>query len=187
MHFLHRADGAGLNPLADQPGAVTRVPLVSHLRDDLVLPGRLGEFARLIDRVGHGLLDIDVLACPHRRHGDDGMGVVGGSHNHGLDVFLLLQHLPEIAIHLRLRILLIDLGRVRLVHVAQGHNILPRAFLDIVLSHAPHADAGNIELAAGWRLAPRPDDVTWDNGKSSYGGSSVAKEISPGGFILGSI
>ena len=59
--------------------------------------------------------------------------------------------------------------------------------VEIAASHAPHADAGNIELAAGRSLAPRPDDVAWDNGKGGYGGSGVAEELSPGGLILGSV
>ena len=98
VHLAHLADGAGLEPLLHQAQALFRVALVAHLRDDLVLPRRLGQGAGLGDGAGHRLLHVDVLAELHRLHRDEGVHVIGRRDEDRVDVLLLLEHHAEVLV-----------------------------------------------------------------------------------------
>ena len=98
--------------------------LVTHLRCHLVLARGLGECARHKDRVGQRLLHIHIFSRPHRCHRNGGVRMVWRRHDDCLDVFLLVEHLPEIPIHFGLRMRCEDLGRVVRIDIAQGHDIL---------------------------------------------------------------
>ena len=88
---------AGLEPFAGQPQPFARVAVVAHLRDQASLLGDAGHYAGLLDRVGHRLLDVDVLARAERGERDRGVHVVGCGDHHRLDVGALFQHLPVVA------------------------------------------------------------------------------------------
>ena len=132
VHFVHLADRAVLDPLLDQADALARAPLVAHLGDDLVLARGLGQRPRLGHRARQRLLHVDVLAELHRRHRDDGVGVVRRRDDDGVDVLLLLEHHAEVLVADRVRERLEDLRRaasaergLALVHVAQRDDVRP--------------------------------------------------------------
>ncbi len=94
---MHLADRAVADPLDQQPARLEGVPLVAHLRDDLVLLGGLGHGTAFGDRVGQGLLAVDVLAMADGRDGRDRMVMVGRGDHHGIDLLVqLVEHLAEI-------------------------------------------------------------------------------------------
>ena len=124
------------DPFAQQADALHGMTLVSHLGRDLGLPGGFCDCPGLEDAVGQGLFAVDMLAQPQSRHGRRGMDVVGGPHDHGVDVLLLFQHDAEIAIAFGGGERLETLGCPDPIHVAEGHDVL-----------AGHA--GDVELVAG--------------------------------------
>ena len=97
------ADGAGLEPLLHQAQALFGVALVAHLRDDLVLPRRLGQRPGLADGARQRLLHVDVLAQLHRGHRDQGVRVIRRGDEHRVDVLLLLEHHAVVLVLDRLR------------------------------------------------------------------------------------
>ena len=68
MDLADRPDRAGLEPFAGQAEPLAGVAVVPHLRDQARLAGDPRHDAGLLDRVGHRLLDVDVLAGAQRRH-----------------------------------------------------------------------------------------------------------------------
>ena len=92
VDLAHRADGAGLDPLARQAQAFAGVAVVAHLRDQAGLLGHAGHHAGLLDAVGHRLLDVDVLAGPQRGQRDRRVHVVGRGDHHRVDVLALVEH-----------------------------------------------------------------------------------------------
>ncbi|OQB27552.1 MAG: hypothetical protein BWY09_03181 [Candidatus Hydrogenedentes bacterium ADurb.Bin179] len=59
-----------------------------------------------------------MLAGPHRRHGNNGMGMVGRGNDYGIQVLLFLQHDAVVLIDGRARILVEGIGGIVGVHVA---------------------------------------------------------------------
>ena len=128
--------------------------LVAHLGHDLVLAGRLGQHAGLVDAVGQGLLDIDVLAAPDGRQGDDGVGVVGRGHDDRVDVLLLVEHDAEILVGLGLGILGEGLGRIAAgIDIAEGDDVFALAGGQVAGAHAADADAGDVQPLTGGGFA----------------------------------
>jgi hypothetical protein len=85
------------------------VTLVAHLRHDFRIVLRLlRQVPRLVHRPAERFLDVDVLAEAHRRRGDDGVHVIGRRHDDCVDIFLLVEHLPIVAVLLDARDLLVD-------------------------------------------------------------------------------
>jgi len=179
VHFAHRADGSAGDPLANQPGAVARVPLVAHLGDDLVFASGFGEFARFVHGMGHRLLHIDMLAGLDGCHGDHGVSVIRRGNDDRVDILLLVDHLPVVLVGLGLRILGEYFGGVAGIDVTQRDDILTGALLEIVLPHAPHADGRDIQFPAGRSLAPGSDHVTGHNAECGNGSGGSGQETSP--------
>ena len=169
VHLAHLADGAGLEPLLHQAQPLFRVALIAHLRDDLVLARRFGQGARLADGAGQRLLHVDVLAELHRRHGHEGVRVIGRRDDDRVDVLLLLEHH---AVVLVLRGRLREVGRRRLaadarvlgglalVDVAERDDVVGlHRVLQVARAHAVRvADDGHVDGVAGG-LEPRPQHV----------------------------
>ena len=90
---------------------VEGVPLVAHLRDDLVLLGGLHQLADLVDRVRQRLLAVDVLAALDGGHGGHRVGMVGRGDDDRVDLLVhLVEHLAEVAELLGLGIVLEGVG-----------------------------------------------------------------------------
>ncbi len=185
----HRADGPVPDPLVEEPGAFLGVPLVAHLGDDVHLLRGLGQHPGFLDRVGQRLLAVDVLAALHRRHGDDGVGMVGRGHGDRVQVLLFVQHLAEVAVLGGLIILGLLLGRVLrvlqqpghhlVVDVAEGDDVLGADALDVAGAAAPGADAADVDGVAGRLVAP-PEDVPGDDHQPGRGQGRTLHEFTPG-------
>src|SRR5437016_4065992 len=96
--FAHRPDGAVPNPFTEQAGGFRRLVTNCDLSCHASFASDFGKAPRLIDRVRQRLLAKDVFALLHGRRGDGRMQVVGGAHNHGVEVLLLLKQLAEIIV-----------------------------------------------------------------------------------------
>ena len=154
MDLADRPDRPGLEPFARQPKPFARVAVVAHLRDQARLAGDARHDAGLLDRVGHRLLDIDVLPGAEGRHRDRGVHVVGRGDHHRVDVLPLVQEHPIVAELLGLREGLEGARRLVRVDVAQGDDVLGGHVADHAAALAADADPGDVQLLAGRRESP---------------------------------
>ena len=104
-----------------------RVALVAHLRRQLrVLRGGLADEPRFPDVVGERLLAVDVLAVRQRQVGREGVRVLGGGDDDGVEVVRLVEDAPEIVELPGLREPLRRGVERVLVHVAEDDDVLVR-------------------------------------------------------------
>src|SRR5207302_3958828 len=82
----------------DATRALTRVTLVAHLRDDLVLARQSSQETRLVHGPRERLLAVDVFLCAHRRRGDRRVHVIRRCDDDAVEILLLRQHLAEIGV-----------------------------------------------------------------------------------------
>ena len=88
------ADGPGGDVLGHAADRLAAIALVAHLRQDLLLPGGLGQGIALGDVVGQRLLAEDVLAVVDGADGRRGVVVVGrGDQDHVEVLVALVEHL----------------------------------------------------------------------------------------------
>ena len=132
----------------DLAGPLARVTLVPHLGRNPVLAGRRGQRAGLGHRACQRLLAVDVLAAPHRLHRDDGVRMVRGRDNHGVEVGLTVEHLPVVRVDAGVRELAERARGEPQVGVAQRGYVLAAAAADVGASPAAHADPRDVERVA---------------------------------------
>ena len=133
VHLGDLPDRPVPDPLAQRADPPRRVPLVAELRDHLGLAGGLADLANLVDRVGQGLLAVDVFAAFQCGHAGHRVRVVRRADHHGVDVLVhRVEHLAEIFESLGLGELLERAGRPALVHVAQRDDVLAADAIDVV-------------------------------------------------------
>ena len=175
LHLAHRPDDAGLDPLADEPGAVVGVALVPHLGDDALLAGHRGQGARLGDGPGEGLLAVDVLAAPHRLHRDDRVGVVGSGDDDRVEVGLVVEHAPVVGVGARLGIEGERARGVPEVDVAERRDVLAVAPPHVAPPAPADPDAGDVQGVAR-RLEPAPAEHAARHDHQGGGGRDPAEE-----------
>ena len=98
------------------------------------------------------LLAVDVHVAIERPVGDEGMMVVGGADDHGLDV-LLVEHLAPVPIGLCLREDLERFLGAEVVDVAERDDVLVPEDVVVRGAPAPYADQGDVQLVAGGVLS----------------------------------
>ena len=152
VHTAHLADLTVPDPFADLADALARGALVAHLGGYLVLGGEFGEQPGLVDGMGQGLFDVNVLAGGDCFGGDDGVRVVGRGYHHGIGRFeQLLVHLAVVVILLGRGITLENVVGIFPVHVAQSDDILALEAFQHRGAASADADAQDIEFVAGCR------------------------------------
>ena len=80
------------------------MPLVTHLGNNTGLLCQIPQKTGLINRLSHRLLYKYMLTGFHRISGNNRMGVVRSTDQYRIDLFLLVDHFPEIGILLRFRV-----------------------------------------------------------------------------------
>ena len=142
-----------------------------------VARGGLAHDARLVDGARQRLLAVDVFAQLHRRHGGDGVRVIGRGDQHGVYAFFhLVEHLAEVLIALRRRMFLIDVPCSFGIHIAERDEVVPQAMKRIETAAAltAHADAGNVQLAV--RLVSEGQLAVAENKQSRTSGGGLTKK-----------
>ena len=159
MRFGHVADRAGPDNLRSHADAFMRVSLVTHLRGDFVLDGRVGQQARLPGCSGQRFLHVDVLAALHAGVRHCGVHVVGDADGAGVDVLsFFIQHDAEIFVLGRL----VEAREVRcgagFVHVAESHDVLGLGGLvEVGSALAAATDRGDVQLVVIGLVAQGPE------------------------------
>ena len=189
-------DHAGIDPLLELEVVGFGVPLVAHLRGDLVLLRGGHHQLDLTEAVGHRLLAVDVLSLRHRQHGDGEVREIRDSHAHGVDVVAHgVEHGAEVAESRDVRKELEHLLRVRGFHVgvAERHDgrqarVMKRRnnFLPAVADAAarqPHL----IACPGGPRVAERAERARTSGDASDSSGQerTAANRVSPGAAVDG--
>ena len=163
VHLVDVANGAGPNPLAEPPPSFRFATLIAQLRGHLVLPCGQGKLARFVNAVRQRLFAVDVFAELNRHHRGRRVMIVGRADKHRIDLAVhLVQHFPIVGKLLRQRlvqtvVLVVPLNLSEatvdgaLGHVADGHQVFVRGWLDMVPAPPAYADAGNVELGVGRR------------------------------------
>ena len=109
MHLADITDRAVGDVFVTGAGAVKRVALVAHLRDDFRTGlGFLSKVSGFVNRPAQRLLDVNVFAEIHRSGGDRRVHVIRRGDDDPVDIFLLVEHLPVIGVALDLRQLVFD-------------------------------------------------------------------------------
>ena len=207
VHFTHRADDAGRDPVVDAAGSFAGMSLVAHLRGDLRFRRHTGQEPRLVHGIRERLLDVDVLAELHRGDRHRGVQVVGGGDDDRVDVALLVEHLAEVGVLGGLRVGVPELdGRWRDhafavgseaagqlafavggIDVADGGEVLAGIdeFGDVAHAHAAKADAGEVECV-GWGPAEGrgAEDMSGDDHGTERELGAVGHEV-PAGEVTG--
>ena len=178
VHLPHRTDGPIRDPFVEHPDLVGGMALVAHLGLHLGRAGRLGQLAHLANRMGQRLLEVDVFAVLEAGHRDHVVRVVGRRDDDPVDVLVfLVQHDAEVFVLPGVRESVEHLGGVLVIDIAQGHEVLGAALLDVVVAHAADADGRQVELVAG-PLPRRPGQhVARHNRERRHCAGRAAKKL----------
>ena len=125
---------------------------------------------RLVDRSCQRLFTVNVFAQLHRRNRGDRVRVVGCRDQNRIDLlFHLIEHLAEVLIPLRFRMLLVDIARPLRIHVAERDEIVAHAMkrIETAPSLTADTDSGNVQFAIG--LVSKGQLAVAENQKSGPG------------------
>ncbi len=123
----HLAEDAGLDPLVDQRRALAGMAHVAHLSDDAGSGGDVTQDTGFLNRPGEGLLDVGVLAQLHGGLADDGVGVVRGGDDDGVDVLALFEQFAVVGVAFGALVGLLELlsaGELLLLHLLHPRGLL---------------------------------------------------------------
>ena len=125
-----------------------------------------------------------MFAAPHGGHRCDGVNVIRGRHDHGVDAGLLVEHFPVVPVSLRPGVG----SEHRLcppeIHVAEGRDVLVGAAVDVAAGSTAGADRSDVESIARRLEADAAQDVPRHDGDRRCGGSQAADEVAPGDALF---
>ena len=156
-----RPDDARFDPFPNLSSALTRVALIPHLRHHTPLAGRGGEGAGFGDGPRQRFLAIHVLATLHRLHRDDRVCVVWSRDDHRVDVRFAIEHLTVVGIGCGIGVLPERPRREPGVDVAECHDVLAAAPLEVGSPSAADADPRDVEGVAWGLYALSAQYVSW--------------------------
>ena len=134
--------------------------LDAHLRDELLLARELGELAAFVDVVRERLLPVNVQAALHRAHRHRRVHVVGRRDVDGRESLFLVEHLAPVRVDAQVRILLLQVVRLRRFDFRHGgelHVLVADDLGQVRARHAAGAEA-RVEYALGRRRAEQARD-----------------------------
>jgi len=192
VDFADAPDSSCPYPFAEQPRIFRGLIDGAELGGDLVLSGGFCHPAGFENGVRQRFLAVDMLSRLHRRDGDCGVGVVGSNHEHGVDAFLLFEHLAKIVVGSAGAVVVFfvdDVGgpfAVVCIDVADGDNpyvIFGQECLHIARALVADADTGDIDFFTWWDTTGTCQDRV---GKNSQGRRCccAADEITSGKFLV---
>ncbi len=158
VDLADRADRPGLQPFAGEPEPFAGVAVVAHLRHQAGLAGHPRHHPRLLDRVRHRLLDVNMLAGPQRGQRDRRVHVVGRRDHHRVHALQLVEQDPVIDEPLGPGVGVERLARLDRVDVAEGDNVLAGQLLEHVAPAPADPDPRDVQLFAR-RNEPPPQDM----------------------------
>src|SRR3954454_7292074 len=110
--------------------------------------------------------------------------MVGSRKDYRVNVLLAIEQLPVIPICGRLRIPPEHLGRETMVHVAQSHDTLGLAALEIPAAHPAYTDPGDRQRVARGLIAGSAEHVAGDDHRGSGGRQNGAAPDPTAFFVV---
>jgi len=163
MDFADRADGVIQNVFAESASVFRSLALITHLSGDFVFARGLSDLPSFPNGMDQRLFTIDVFAEFDCGHENEGMEVIGRGDHDGVDILLLVQHLPKISEDFCFGIFFEDASGVVGVDVAEGDNIFAAELFEVGCALTTNANAGNVEFFAGWSFSVEAENVAWDD------------------------
>ena len=167
------SDDAGAQPFVGQAGAFGGVALVTHLRGDAGLAGRLGHRAALGQGARQRLLAIDRLARAEGGHRGDGVDVIRRADRNRVDVLrLLVEHFAKVLVAPRPGKGLEGAGGTVVIDIAKGDDIGAETGEggDVAAAHAAGPDARQVDTFARRHETGPAEDVAGHDGDQGPGG-----------------
>jgi hypothetical protein len=106
--------------------------------------------------------------------GDNGMRVVRGAHDDGVDAGFIIEEAPKILISGRFRKASVCFGGAFVIYIRQRNDVFTTHFLQVHAPHSPRADPGDVEGITRRTKAGAPENVPWQY----HDGGCRRKEIS---------
>ena len=161
VHLAHRPDRLALHQFNHATIIGAGVDLRADLRHALVLLRGLGDDPRFRNGPGQRFFAIDVAPAAQGRHGGHGMGVIGRTDHHGVNV-LLVEQAAEVIVSFCLGIFLFRRGQELIVDVAKGDDVFAADLLEVLAGPVGDAHHANIQLlirreASGMDTAAQAD------------------------------
>ena len=171
MGFPDLADHASPDKFDGPTQPPFRRPLITHLRDHLVLSGGFPHDPRFIHGTRQWFLAVHMFTELHRRHSRHGVRVIGGGHQNRINLlFHLIEHPAKIRIRLGSRMFLVDVPCPPGIHIAQRDQVVPHVVKRIKTAPAlsANANARDVQLAVG--LVGESQPTVAENQNSGSGG-----------------
>ena len=146
MRFGDCADGTGLDQFHDAAVVVAGVNLNAHLCGDARVVCRFADDPRFVHAVSQRLLAVDVLPELKGRQRGEGVRVLAGADDDGVEVARMIIQFAEVD---ELACSGMPLGggvQVPLVDVAEGDDVFGLHVPHVVAAAAAGADDGDVEL-----------------------------------------
>ncbi len=176
MDLVDPADGLAADEFDDAPVVAAGVDLRANLGHPSEARGRLGQRTGLGDGSGEGFFAIDVVPGLEGGHGGDGVGVIRGGDDDGVEAGLFNQA-TEIAVGLRVGEPLVSGGEAGGIHVTEGGDLGEvLELVDAEASLAPHAHDADLEFVVGGDRRLSPQEVRDGEPKASGGGGGAGEE-----------
>ncbi len=119
--------------------------LRAHLRGDSHFRGGLGDNASFVHRVRERLFAVDVLSGFQCGDGGDGVRVVGGTDDDGVER-LVVEHLAEVVVLCGFAVLGCGAGEIAIVDVAQCGDVCQVGdSTEVVAAAAGYADDADVQ------------------------------------------
>lgn len=163
MDFANWTDGVVHDEFAETASVFGSLALIAHLSGDFVFARGCGDLACFPNGMSERFLAINVLAEFDGGHRNERVKMIGRRDHDGVDVFLFLQHFAEIGVDFGFGIFFESVGRMRGIYVAQSDNVFAAELFEIDTALAADADAGDVELFAGWDFSIKAENVAWND------------------------
>ena len=151
LYLGNLSDFAVPDPFACLPNAGLGSSLVTHLGAYMIFVGKFGEETCLVDGMNERFLAIYVLAGCNRLCSNDSVSVVSSSHHYGVSlVEEFVVHLAVVAVSLRIRITVEDVGGIFGIHVAESDDFLGLHRLEVCCTSSSDSHTENLEFLLGW-------------------------------------
>lgn len=145
--FEDFTDGAAPDHFAESAGFFGGGALVAHLGGDALFAGVIGDLSGFPDGVGEWFFAIDVFAVVEGGHRGEGVMVVGGGDEDGIDFLHFLEHEAVVLEAFGVRPVFERAIGVAPIDVAEGDDIdLVRSgeLVEVAAALAAYADGGEV-------------------------------------------
>ena len=165
VNFAHGTNRATLYELLDAAVVVGRMTLVAHLRGEFQLRCGFANQPRFRDVIRERLLAIDMLPGLQRQHRRKHVRVLTRADDDSVELFRVVEHLPEVGEPLRLRILCAAFLQRVGVDVAEGDDVLRCDASEIFGAAAAGANHRDVQLVV--QVSPTQNRRRADRGSGS--------------------